>query len=267
MNTVLKWDLQQRKKFILWWAFGVFLFVLLTLAFYPAIKHQANQLDQSFQNLSQTTKQLFTDTNDIFSPVGYLSSQIYYLLLPLLLGILAILLGSSLVNREEKEGTIELLLSRPVARGKLIGAKAAAMAVIILLVGIVATVSVMVLCKLVGLNENLEYIFEAGFVVMLLALSFGAIAFMVTTLGRRARSAGVATVVVVALGGYIIASLAGTIRWLRAPAKIFPFYYYHAADLLTGKYNWWNITYFLGLITACILVAWAAFKRRDINVG
>lgn len=36
MKTILKWDLRQRRNFIFWWTFGVFIFVFITLIFYPA---------------------------------------------------------------------------------------------------------------------------------------------------------------------------------------------------------------------------------------
>ncbi|MBI2368924.1 MAG: MFS transporter [Deltaproteobacteria bacterium] len=47
-------------------------------------------------------------------------------MLPLLLSVLTIGLGSRLLAKEESEGTLELLLARPVSRAKLLAAKAMA---------------------------------------------------------------------------------------------------------------------------------------------
>lgn len=264
MKEIARWTIWQKRWTLFWWCVGILFFVFLTLIFYPTIKQQSIQLDQSFNHIPQTAKQLFTDTRDIFSPVGYLSSQIFYLLLPLLLGILAINLGIGLVGKEERENTIEMLLARPVSRGRLLLGKAAAGFIIVLIVSALSTLFTVLMCELVGLNAGSLDILEAGVVVMLLSLTFGSIAFMLTALGRAGRAASIGITALVALGGYILVSLAPSIGWLRGPAKIFPFNYYHAADLLTGHYAWLDTVYFAAVITGCLVISWAAFRRRDL---
>lgn len=264
MRPIIRWSLWQKRWTIFWWCVGVSFFIFLTLIFYPAIKHQSTQLDKSFNQIPQTAKQLFTDTSDIFSPVGYLSSQIFYLMLPLLLGILAINQGMSLIGKEERDNTIELLLARPISRGRLLFTKALAGFVAVGAVSLLAVLVITLLCRLVGLDVSSKYLVEATAAASLLSLCFGAITFMLSALGRAGRAASIAIAAFIALGGYIIVSLAPNIRWLRWPAKVFPFDYYHSAELLTGRYNWANAIYFLAVITACLWVAWLAFRRRDL---
>lgn len=265
MRPIFKWTIRQRKWSIVWWCVGIFAFIFINLIFYPTFKSQASQFNKTFEQLPQAARQLFSDTGDFFSPVGYLSSQVFYLMLPLLLGFLAISLGSSLVGREEREGTLEMLLARPVSRARLILSKAEAGLAILACVGLVSTAVIAVMCRLVGIDVKLLGVIEAGIVVTLLAATFGAVAFMVTMLGRGARAASVGVATFVALGGYILVSLTGTVTWLRWPAKIFPFNYYHASDLLGGTYNWANLLYFAALIAGCGVVSWVAFRRRDLS--
>lgn len=264
MKQIIRWTIWQKRWAIFWWCAGIFFFVFLTLIFYPAIKHQSVQLDKSFNQIPKTAKQLFTDTSDIFSPVGYLSSQIFYLMLPLLLGILAINQGMNLVGKEERDNTIEMLLARPVSRGRLLFGKALTGLIIVLFVGVLSTLFTMAMCKLVGLEARSLYVMEAGAAVTLLGLCFGSIAFMLTALGRAGRTASIGITALIALGGYILVSLAPTIAWLRWPANIFPFNYYHSADLLRGNYDWLNAVYFVAVIAGCLIVSWLAFRRRDL---
>lgn len=265
MSPVFKWTLRQRRWSVVWWSIGIIAFIFINLIFYPTFKSQSAQFNKTFEQLPETARQLFTDTGDFFSPVGYLSSQLFYLMLPLLLGFLAISLGVSLIGKEEREGTLEMLLARPISRTRLILSKTAAGALILLAVGIISTLTIMLMCKLVDINAGSINIFEAGLVVTLMAACFGAVAFLVTMLGQGVRAAAIGVATLVALGGYILVSLSGTVTWLAWPAKLFPFNYYHSSDLLTGSYDWANLIFFIVMIALCGLGSWASFRRRDIG--
>jgi ABC-2 type transport system permease protein len=186
------------------------------------------------------------------------------LVLPLLLSVLAISLGSSLLAKEEKSGTIELLLSRPVSRARLIAGKALAGVLTLVAVSSAATLTTIVAAKLVDLKVGSLQILLANAAACLLALSFGAIAFLLTSLGRaRAASLGVATAF--AMGGYIIASLQGAADWLKWPAKIFPFNYYRPAEIFKSSYSWIHLLFIVGVIVVCGCLSYISFKRRDIT--
>jgi len=264
MKPITRWTLWQKRWTVFWWCLGIIFFILLTLIFYPTLKHQSSQLDKSFNQIPQTAKQLFTDTNDIFSPLGYLSSQVFYLMLPLLMSILAINQGMGLVGKEESNNTIEMLLGRPLSRGRFLLGKAAAGLLIVVGVGILSTLFTVLMCRLVGLEVSSAGILQGGAAIILLSLCFGSIAFMLSALGRAGRAASIGITAFIALGGYIIVSLAPSISWLHWPAKIFPFNYYHSAELLTNDYNWLNAIYFAVVIVVCLIISWLAFRRRDL---
>ena len=265
MRPVIKWTFWQRRWSTVWWAIGITAFIFVNMIFYPTIRDQAQELEKSFSQLSDSTVALFSDTGDFFSPVGYLSGQIFYLMLPLLLGALAIAAGSSLIGREEREGTLELLLARPISRSRLVIAKATIGLVIVLIIGLVASVTTVAMAKLVELAVPLDNIMLASLASALLAISFGAVAFMVTMLGRSARTASVGVAGLFAIAGYLLSSLAGSVEWLKWPAKLFPFDYYHPAEILQDTYNWKNMLFILGVIVLCGIISWAAFRRRDIG--
>jgi ABC-2 type transport system permease protein len=188
----------------------------------------------------------------------------FYLMMPLLIGVLAIGQGMSLIGREERDNTIELLLSRPVSRGRLLLAKAAAGGLIVLVVGALGTVVTAVLARLVDLDVAALDILQAGAAVILMSLNFGALAYLLSALGRAGRAASIGLSAVYALGGYIIVSLSASVQWLRWPAKLFPYDYYHSKELLSGTYNWTNAAYFVIVTVVCVTAAWLAFRRRDL---
>ena len=264
MIPVIRWTLWQRRWSILGWSFGVFALIFINLVFYPSFKDQAAELQKSFSNLPDAAVQLIGGSTDFFSPVGFLNSQIYFLMLPLILTVLAIALGSSLIGREEDEGTLESLLANPVSRNTLLSAKAIVGLTILFVVTTVSLITIVTLAKIVGLDIALSKLLIATFACFGLVLSVGAIAFFIASTGRG-RAFSISIPAFVALGGYIIASLAGTVDWLKIPSKFFPFHYYQSESILKGSTDWAFILILFLISTVFIAIAFIAFRRRDIG--
>lgn len=264
MKAIIQWTLWQRRWSMLWWSVGISFFMFINMVFYPTFKDQAAELQKSFESLPDSAVQLFGGSTDFFSPVGFLNSQIFFIMLPLLLGILAISLGSSLIAREEQDHTLEALLARPISRTRLLFSKAMAGMLVLSIVTIVTLLVTVIVARIVHIDVPVVYIIAATIACYVLAVSFGAIAFVLTSIGRaRSLSMGVATVI--ALGGYIISSLAGTVKWLKTPSYVFPFHYYKSEPILRGNFDWSNVMVLLGIIIGCALISWFAFRRRDLS--
>lgn len=260
---IVKWTLWQRRWSTIWWSVGVFSFIFITMVFYPTFKDSAAALEKSFASLPKAALQLFGGSSDFFSPVGYLNSQIFFLMLPLLMTMLAVALGSSLIAREEQDMTIELLLARPVSRTRLLLGKIIAGSIILVIVSAVAMATVVLAARVFGVDIASSAIAAASFNSFLLAYCTGAIAFLLAATGR-ARGAAIGISAFIGFGGYMITSLSGTVDWLKAPAKAFPFNYYQSEAILRGTYHWASALFFVAVIIVCGGLSYVAFRRRDI---
>lgn len=268
-NTVynlVRWEIKQRRVSIIWWVVGILAFMTLNLAVYPTFKDQGAALDQATSQLPESAKALFTDTADFFSPIGYLSSQIYFLMLPLLMSFLSIGIGASLIAREEQSHTIELLLSRPISRITLLSSKALAGLTIVSAVGIIAAIVGAIEISIIGFDGiSFVNILQVTAACTSLALLFGAVSFLLTSIGRFGRGAAIGIATLIALTGYIVSSLDKIVTWLQWPAKMLPFHYYKPATILGGQANLWPALVYL-LIAVCLFIAsWIIFRRRDID--
>lgn len=264
MPAVTKWTLKIRKTSTIWWTVGIVAFMFINLIFYPSFKDSAAELQKSFDSLPEAAVQLFGGSTDFFSPVGYLNSQVYFLMLPLLFGMLAITLGSSLLAREEQDKTIESVLSRPISRSSLLAQKALAGGTILIIASFINLFATLVIIKMVDLEIASIRIVEASFVCFLMVLSFGTIAYLFTATGR-AKGASLGITALIAFGGYVVSSLAGTVKWLEGPSKVLPFNYYKSESILRGTYNWNNVWFFVFVIVVCAVGSWVAFRRRDLS--
>lgn len=264
MIPIIKTALKQRRWSMLWWSVGLAAFVWLELSVYSSFKGQAAQLDKVLKNLPATVKSLF-GAQDLFSPVGYMNSHLYYLLIPLLLSFLTIGLGSSLIAREESDRTIELLLSRPISRGRLVIAKALAGLSVALIVGGATALLTAGIVKALNYPMPVNRVLFATTLSLIMALMFGAIAFCATAFGRWGRGASLALAALIGLGSYIISSLETDVHWLAWPAKLLPFHYYNTTSVLYGHYTWMVAGVFSAITLALIGISWLAFRRRDIG--
>ena len=251
--------------FIFWWSLAIIGFIGLNLAFYPSFKDQADQLEKAFSQLSDTAIAFFSDTGEFFSPEGYLSSQVFYLVLPMLLSILSITLSNSQFAKEERDGTLELLLSKPISRIKLLNVKIASSLSILIGIGSIATLSIIVICKIVKIDVPLLNIALASLMSTIFAITIASITYMLNALGSFGRAASIGIASAVALVGYILSSLLTVVSWLEWPAKALPFYYYRPAEILTSSYNWRNLAYYLMVIFSCYIISIFAFRKRDIG--
>jgi len=264
MWSVLHWTFWQRRWSTLWWCLGVAAFIVLSLGFYASFRDQAAQVNEILNRLPTAARALFSDTGNFLTPEGFLSARLYYLLLPLLLSILAIGLASSLIAKEEEQGTLEILLSRPISRSKLLAGKALAGLIIVLTVSLVAMVTAVIVCRLVKLPVAFDRIILATLLATLLALIFASIAFLVAAHGRaRAASVGIATLFGIA--SYLVSSLDDVVRALRLPAKLLPYHYYRPGEVLVGNFNWRFASVLVGVVGLLILLSFLSFRQRALN--
>ncbi len=262
--TIIGWELLQRKTSLFWWVFGVVVLVALTVLSYAAVKDQAAQLEDAFGSLSSGASS-FVGTADLFSPEGYLNSNLFYITLPILYIILVLNLASSLLGKEENDTTLELLLSRPVSRTKVLAAKATAGMIALFIVGLAATLATIICAKIINMDIGMGGLWLASVVTMLFAGSFGAISYAMLAASQLTRRFATLTAIIISFGGYIVTSLSGMVSWLEWPSKFLPYHYFDTEKLIAGTLPLGLAIYIIGVFALAKVVGWLGFRRRDIG--
>ena len=267
MISIIIWEIKQRKNYLFWWTLSIVSIIATLLLVYPSIHSQADQLNKVLNQLPAALRDLKTGGNqvDITSPVGYLNSQLFYATLPFMQIIMAIGLGSSLLARDEQNHTLELLLARPISRGKLLAAKALSGLSLMLIVSVIGAIATVILAKLVNLQIATGYILAASLYTMLFSISFGAIAFTLSAASNSTRRASMGVAVALSFGGYLLASLSGMSHYIETPAKLLPYHYFNPAQILVGHVAVGLNVYLITTAFAAVLISWLGFRRRDIN--
>lgn len=268
MIPIIKWELHQRKTAIWWWIVGSVVLSVVILALYPSIRDQANQLNQVINKLPPGLRDLKTGgarSVNVADPVAFLNSQLFYATLPILWIILAITRGSSILGRDEQSHTLELLLARPISRGRLLAGKALSFILEFACVGAATLLAITLLASHFGLHIGSAHLAITTLYTLLFSLSFGFIAFALQAATSLARRVASTAAILISFGGYLLASLSGLTDWLQTPAKFAPYHYFEPLKILHGQAVTGLNIYLAGVFVLALVVSYVGFRHRDIS--
>ena len=265
LNNVFLKSLRDQRRSLLGWGLGLVAVNAVIMAFYPSIAG-ATEFDELFKQMPEALANLFLgQVSDLTSPEGYLNSQLFVLFLPLLFIIFTVAWGSGAIAGEEDRGTIELILSYPLMRWRLVAEKFAAMFVAVLVLSVVSWLSLVIGAIAVDMDIGLGRLAEVTLSVTLLGVAFGTFALALgSATGKRGVSIGLASATGVI--AYLWNGLAPVIDILEPTTKLSPFYYYIGADPLSNGLDFVHVVVLIGLITALLAVAVVTFQRRDLQI-
>jgi ABC-2 type transport system permease protein len=239
-------------------AVGLVAVMLAVGALFPAVGHTIGKL-----NIPTSVANLLGGA-DYATITGWFRSEIAVIYAPLVIGALAITGATAATAGEEEAGILSLLLAHPIGRSRLAASKAAAIAIVVLIIASAVWVGLIVGVAVGGGGITLGHITALAVQLAFFGLATGSIAFALGAgTGRRSLAAGAAAVF--AILGWLVnsfAPLVGAIAWLKYAAL---FYYYAGHDPLAKGIDVPGIIV-LGLVTAGVTTAGiVAFNRRDLR--
>lgn len=266
LGSVWSKSLRDIRRSFAWWTLGLIFFVALILAVWPTVKDSPS-IAKLYESYPEALKAFtsFGGTVDYGTPAGYLGAELFSFMVPLLFLIAAIGAGARAIAGEEESGTLDLLLSNPVSRIRLALKKLGALGVELVALGIVLLASLAVGASVESMKIGVDHLAAATFDAVLLALCFGAIAFLVgSATGRRGWAIGGTSALAVA--AYLLNSLAPLVPALKDIQPISPFYHYAASDPLSSGLDAGHIVVLLAILVVASALAPLAFDRRDLAV-
>lgn len=258
---VARLDLRLRRRMLVGCAVVMAAYTGLIVATYPTFRHDPS-LDSLTKN-SPTMAAILGATGSLTSVDGWLNANLYANFVPLVAFLLTIGYGASTVAGQDEDATLCLAVTLPLSRGRIIGQKTAALAVLAAVVPVVALV-----CILTGpwfqLRPDWWGLAGASIGVGLMALDLGLLAMLVGTLtGSRGTAMGIAAAV--AAASYLVSSLAPVVHWVRPLRYGSLFYWSVGHDQLRNGLGGTGATVLV--LTGVVLVSLTlrAFSRFDVH--
>jgi ABC-2 type transport system permease protein len=258
---VLTLDLSLRRKSTFWYSVGMALYVLMIVALYPSFK-DSTELD-SFATDSEGLAALFGISGTLTSPSGWLNANLYANFLPLIVLLLTVGYGAFALAGQEKDGHLELVLSLPFARARVVVEKVGAMAVQALIFGGATFLAVLV-GQWFELTVGNWALAGTTLAAVLLGIDFGLLALAIGAhTGARGTAIGLAATV--AAASYLISAMAPVVDWLEPFRYLSLFYWSVGNDQLDTGVGLGSFLLLLGVGVAVAGAAVAAFQRHDLS--
>ena len=262
--NILHRALRDRRVSLMWWAVGVAVYCAFIVAVWPVIDGN-DDFEQLYADMPDAMQAMFgaDGFTDFTSPAGFLNTYLFSMILPFIFTGLAVSLGGSLIAGEEEDELLDLVLSYPVRRRRLVVEKVAAMVIALIAIGVTTVVLLVVAREPVSLDIGTKGLIAATTGSVLFGWVHGLAALLA---GAWTGAKGIATGVGwgVALAGYLINILANIDESLDWLAPFSPMYWATKDSPVTGVFP---ATYLALLAASLILLAATAlvFDRHDLS--
>jgi ABC-2 type transport system permease protein len=259
LANITRLDLRLRRRSLIGYAAGMALYSFLVVALYPSFRNSA-----SLDSLSgSTAAALFGITGKLTSSSGWLNGNIYGNFFPLIMLLLTIGYGAAALAGQDEDGTLALIAALPVRRRAIVFQKASAMAAQALILAAAVTI-----CVVAGRGFQLTV--GAGDAVAtaaalaLMGLDFGLVTMAIgAATGRRATALGITSSL--AVGSYVLGSLATTVSGIRPGRYLSLFYWSVGNDQISRGVSPGDFTVLILVGLSALAAALLAFRRADLN--
>jgi ABC-2 type transport system permease protein len=259
VTALIEFRLRERRGSLASWGLPIGLFSAFIVAIYPSVE---DSLKKVIDNYPSGLKEAF-GIGELGNVEQYLNAEMLSLIVPLAVGYLAVRSLASGLSGAAETGRLDVLLSAPVSRARLVASAFAATAIEVAAVLVVSLALAMAGSAIAGAGLSFGSAL-AGFAnVWPLALLAAGIGIVVT--GFSLHTPVVTGVTAGALVAMYVIDLLGRLDpgldWIRY-ASVFRYYGTAIEDGI-------DPLSFIGVAAAAVVLAWAGswlFERRDIAV-
>ena len=264
-NIALK-NIRDRRMAIFWWSFSFFLLSLMMASIFPSLEKSAAELEAYMEALPDAFLKAFgiDATVGLATPAGFYNAELFSLMVPIMFIIFAVGFGSNAIAGEEEAGTLDLLLSNPLPRWRLVLDKFVAMVLATGIIALAAWLSFVVGILIFDIDLGIGALAAATANSALLGLTFGMFALAAgCATGRK----GLATAVAIAItaSSYLFNIMAKIVESLEPYEKLSLFYYHIDTNPLIKGLRLVDVAVPLAVIAVLFVVSVATFERRDLS--
>ncbi len=264
LRSIFAKEVRDRRRTVLWWAIGSAAIVAWVSFVYPILR-DSKEMKGFIDDLPSGMLAVFgIDPATYLTGAGFLQAQFFSLFGPLMIIGLTVSLAVRATAREERDGTMDMLLSVPVSRLTLIAQKTAAIAVLAATVTSVVVATMLAMNGALGMGLRTHGILSANLSLLLLGLVFGALTLAVGAYSGEPSSA-IGVGVVGAAVAWFVNAFANLFDWLELPAKLSPFTWYHDGSPLIDGWATGQVWLSLATVALAGLAFWM-FHRRNISI-
>jgi ABC-2 type transport system permease protein len=239
-------------------AFGMAVVIIMVGALFPSVGGTIGKL-----NVPKGVANLLGGAN-YGTIAGWMRSEIGAVYGPLVIAATAIVGAVALTAGEEDSGVLGLVLAHPIERARLVVAKAAAVAVTVMIVAGGTWLGLIIGVAAAGGGISVADQAALALQLAFFGLAIGAVAFALASVTGRKDVAlggsGAFAVTAFLINGF--APLVAGVEWLK---YLSPFYYYSGHDPIANGVDIGGLVVLALATITLTAVAVAGFRRRDLR--
>ncbi len=259
-------ELRFRRNAMIVWGLSLCFFPIVYIGVYPSFAEQMSSfneiMDLAIYQAMGISMGSFED---------FIASTVTNLV-PVIVGIYAVINGTGTLAGEEDEGLLELIVTLPIQRWKILTVKAVALGIaLIVILAIVAAAAALTLVAIEGQIEATTVtpldMFISVVAAWSLVMALGMISMFLGAFSPSRRVAvGISTAVV--LISYLGSNLAGMVEAVEFIEWLFVFHFFDAsAQAFENGQQTSDVLTLLGISLVMYGLALFFFHQRDITVG
>lgn len=239
--------------------------VVMVLSLYPGMK---DSIDMWVEGLPEFALTSFGRSTLEMSLVGgFLNMEFYQWGWVLILGVYFAFISSSVISKEIEQKTIDMLLSNPVSRGRVVLEKFFGLVPAIILMNIVMPVVIIVSLKYIQEPIDIPYLFYTHCVSILYLCAVCALGVVFSVIFDETRKANGVAIGVIS-GMYIMEILSFLSEKYSVLGKLSIVHYYDPGEILVHHIIRASDIVILISITVFFLIAAVLyFEKRDIAIS
>lgn len=253
--------LQDLRGQVVFWSIGVAAIGAANVLVFPSFQ-QIPGLVSFMENLPPIIKSLVGDLASMATPAGFLRLKMFDPL-PLLLAVFAVTHGAQAVAGELESKTVDILLSQPVPRWRVVVEKFLAIASGLVVICLALALALALSGWSVGFGIQNFHLAIAAVAGLPLVWLFSALAVLCSCAVSRVRHAAVVTGSVV-VASYIFETFTLLVPALARWQALSLFHHHKAGYTLAGELVAGPTFLLLGLTAGLVIAALVVFERRDL---
>jgi len=262
LNNIFLKTMRDQMASIFWWSAG-FIFISIYLSYFFPFMSENTEIFKIMDSLPPVIKNLMGDVEFVSTPAGFFNLQPFSYFAPIMILFYSVSRGVGVIAGEMENGTLDLLLSKPVSRSGVIFQKVLSISLALGIIHIFFFLGMVLGLVLFKIDLNTIKLAEAIISLYMLSISFLTISVTAGIFFLKKRIA-IGLVSGYALISYLINAYAPAINSFQI-ARIFSPFYYNSGNspILNGlNLNHLMIQTFIAVffLIASILL----FKKRDL---
>ncbi len=265
MNTNLfTKELKRNRKNLSIWSAIVLGFTLMVTAIFPYMAEMGDSITVLMDSIPpELGKALGMDSETWSSILGFYSTY-YGVYIIVLVSIFTASTGATIISKEEKDGTSEFLLTRPISRKTIVLTKIASLYTLTLIIFLIQVLVAFIAINAFAVQSVDWGVFAQMHISGLILVLFFTAAGVLISMFVTPKKNFMGIVVGLTFGTYFLNALgksADAVNWI---SYISPFRYLEITKDPTVEFNYLGALVLVGLSVGMLLISSRVYGKKDI---